>query len=182
MKTIWIQVLAWLAAVTVALLLAFAAPSESALMGRLPAIQAKRLNQQPIAFPQGLPAVRTLALVGFERGHRSEIESWITGLQLRENSAIAWLKMPVLDDPGSESARSDIETGIWARHSAEADRARLVPVFTNRDAFMRATGLSGSDHAWVLVIDRDGQVLARVEGAYNEEKGQALRATLAQNF
>ena len=182
MKSIWIQVLAWLAAVTVALLLAFAAPNESALMGRLPAISAKRLNQHPVAFPQGLPAGRTLALVGFERGHRSEIESWITGLQLRENSAIAWLHMPVLDDPGSERARSDIESGIRERHSAEVDGARLVPVFTNRDAFMRATGLSGSDHAWVLVLGRDGQVLARVEGAYNEEKGQALRATLAQNF
>ncbi|MDQ6880798.1 MAG: hypothetical protein M3150_01735, partial [Pseudomonadota bacterium] len=154
----------------------------SALMGRLPAITAKGLNQQPISLPQGLPAGRTLALVAFERGHRAEIESWITGLQLRENNAIAWLKMPVLDDPGSESARTDIERGIRARHSAEVDRARLVPVFTNRDAFMRAAGLSGSSHAWVLVVGRDGQVLARVEGEYSPEKGQALRETLLQSF
>ena len=182
MKSMWIQVLAWLAAVTIALLLAVAAPSESALMGRLPALQAKGLNQQQISFPQGLRAGRTLALVGFERGHRAEIESWITGLRLREDSPIAWLKMPVLDDPGTESARTAIESGIWSRNTTEIDRARLVPVFTNRDAFMRSAGLSGSDHAWVLVLGRDGQVLARVEGGYNEEKGQALRETLAQNF
>jgi hypothetical protein len=182
MKTMWIQVAAWLAAVTIALLLAFAAPNESALMGRLPAMQAKRLNQQPFSFPQGLPAVRTLALVAFERGHRAEIESWINGLQLREDSSIAWLKMPVLDDPGSDSARGDIERSMRARHEAEVDRARLVPVFTNRDAFMRAAGLSGSGHAWVLVLGRDGQVLARVEGEYSEQKGQTLRETLAQNF
>ena len=183
MKTMWIQVLAWLAAVTVALLLALAGPNESALMGRLPVINAKRLNQQPVSFPQGLPAPRTLALVAFERGHRREIESWITGLQLRrENSTIAWLKMPVLDDPGSESARTDIEHGMRARHSAEVDRARLVPVFTDRAAFIRAAGLTGSDHAWVLVVGRDGQVLARVEGEYSEEKGQTLRETLAQSF
>jgi hypothetical protein len=178
MKTIWIQVLAWLAAVTVALLLAFAAPNESTLMGRLPAINAKRLNQQPIALPAGLPAGRTLALVAFDRGHRGEIESWIKGMQLRESNNIAWLKIPVLDDPGTESARSDIESGMMARHSAEHERARLVPVFTNRDAFVRAAGLSGSDHAWVLVIGRDGQVLARAEGEFSEEKGQALRETL----
>jgi hypothetical protein len=183
MKTIWIQVLAWLAAVTVALLLAFAAPNESAVMGRLPAMNAKRLNQQPIALPQGLPAGRTLALVAFQRGHRDEIESWIKGLQLRDSDAIAWLKMPVLDDPGSETARSDIESGMRARHNTEGDRARLVPVFTNRDAFMRAAGLTGSDHAWVLVIGRDGQVLARAEGEYSEEKGHALRETLlVQSF
>jgi hypothetical protein len=178
MKTIWFQVLAWLAAVTVALLLAFAAPNESALMGRLPALNAKRLNQQPISLPEGLPAGRTLALVAFQRGHKGEIESWIKGMELRENGPIEWLKIPVLDDPGSESARSDIESGILARHSALVDRARLVPVFTNREAFVRAAGLSGFEHAWVLVIGRDGQVLARAEGEYSEEKGQALRQTL----
>lgn len=183
MKTIWIQVVAWLAAVTVALLLAFAHPNESALMGRLPTLQAKRLNQQPIALPYELPAGRTLTLVAFQPGHRGDIESWIKGMRLRESDAIAWLKMPVLDDPGNERARSDIEQRLLARYSAEADRARLVPVFTNRDAFIRAAGMSGPEHAWVLVIGRDGQVLARVAGGYTEEKGQALRETLlAQNF
>lgn len=178
MKTLWIQVLAWLAAVTAALLLAFAAPNESTLMGRLPALNAKRLNQQPIALPQGLPAGRTLALVTFHLRHRGEIESWIKGMELRENGPIEWLRIPVLDDPGSESARTVIENRILARHGALVDRARLVPVFTNRDAFIRAAGLSGAEHAWVLVIGRDGQVLARVEGEYNAEKAQALRETL----
>ena len=178
MKTVWLQVLAWLAAVTIALLLAFAAPNESTLMGRMPALSAKRLNQQPIALPEGLPAGRTLALVAFQRGHRGEIESWIKGMELRENGPIQWLKMPVLDDPGSESARADIEQRIMARHSALVDQSRLVPVFTNREAFIRAAGMSSSDHAWVLVIGRDGQVLARVEGEYTAEKGEALRQTL----
>jgi len=120
--------------------------------------------------------------VPFERGHHGEIESWIKGLQLRETNAIAWLTMPVLNDPGSESARTDIESRMRERHSTDLDRARLVPVFTNRDAFMRAAGLSGVEHAWVLVIGRDGQVLARVKGEYDEEKAQTLRETLAQNF
>ena len=178
MKTTTLQVIAWLAAVTVALLLAVAAPNESALMGRMPTLNAKRLNQQPIALPAGLPAGRTLALVAFERGHRAEVESWIKGMELRENGPIEWLKIPVLDDPGSELARSDIEKRILSRHTALVDQSRLVPVFTNREAFIRAAGLTSSEHAWVLVIGRDGQVLARAEGEYSEEKGQALRETL----
>ena len=178
MKSIWLQLLAWLVAVMLALLLAFAAPNESAVMGRLPAVSAKRLNQQPISLPQELPAVRTLALVAFDRAHRAEVESWITGMQLRENNAIPWFKMPVFDDPGSESARSRIESQMRARHSAETDRARLVPVFTNRETFIRAAGMTGSDHAWALVLGRDGQVLARAEGQYTQEKGAALRQTL----
>jgi hypothetical protein len=184
MKTIWIQLLAWLAAVVVALMLAFVAPSESTVMGRLPSMTAKRLDQQTITLPQGLPAGRTLALVTFQGSrHRGEIQSWIRGLQLNQDSAIVWLKMPVLKDPGNEPDRAVIENRLLARHTSVSERARLLPLFTDRDAFVRAVGLSGSDHAWVLVIDRDGQVLARVEGEFDESKGQALRETLlAQGY
>jgi len=60
----------------------------------------------------------------------------------------------------------------------QQDRARLVPVFTNREAFVRAAGLSNAEHASVLVLDREGKVLARAEGMFDEEKARALRQTL----
>lgn len=179
MKTTgWTPTLAWLAAVSGAVLLAYATPNESSVMGRMPSFTAKRLDQQHVVLPEQLPAERTLALVAYRREQRHEIDSWVQGLRLRESEDIAWLRMPVLDDPGTEHGRRDIETRLLARHVTEADRARLVPVFTNREAFIRAAGLSGPEHASVLVLDREGKVLARVEGAYDEEKAQALRQTL----
>jgi len=177
-RTNWTPTLAWLGAVSAALLLALAAPSESNFLGRLPTLTAKRLDQQRVVLPQGLQADRTLALVGFNRTHSSEIQSWIRGFRLDQDSTIAWFKMPVLNDPGTEQARNQVENILLARHPAETDRSRLVPVFTNRDAFLRAAGLSGMEHAWVLVLNRDGKVLARAEGEFDEDKAQALRETL----
>ena len=78
----------------------------------------------------------------------------------------------------TEKARADIESRLHARHVTSLDRDRLLPVFTNRDAFLRSTGMSNTDHAWVLVIGRDGQVLAKVQGHYHHDKAQALRETL----
>lgn len=177
-RTMWTPTLAWLAAATAALVLALAAPNESNLLGQLPTLTVKRLDQQRNVLQQGLPAQRTLALVAFQPGQRDEIRSWIRGLGLNQDPSIAWFKMPVLNDPGTERARSDIESVLLARHSAEVDRSRLVPVFTDRDAFIRAAGLSSTEHAWVLVLDRDGKVLARAEGQFNQDKAQALRETL----
>ena len=177
-RTIWTPTLSWLAAVSAALVLAFAAPDETNVMGRLPTISAKRLDQQPVVLPNELPAERTLALVAYTRNQRTEIESWIHGLRLDQDTNIPWFRMSVLNDPGSEDARSEIERRLLARHPAEADRSRLVPVFTNREAFVRAAGISGTEHASVLVLDRDGKVLARAEGQYDEDKAQALRETL----
>jgi hypothetical protein len=177
-KTFWTPTLIWLGAVSVALVLALAAPSESKLMGRMPTLTAKRLDQQLVVLPHGLAADRTLALVAFNRNQRAEIESWVHGLRLEHDAAIPWIRMPVLNDPGNEDARNAIEVRLLARHTSESARARLVPVFTNRDAFIRAAGLSGADHASVLVLDRDGRVLARAEGLFDQDKGQALRETL----
>lgn len=178
MRTIWINTLAWAGAVALALAMAFAAPSESSVMGRLPSLSAKRLDQQAIALPAGLPAGRTLALVAFKGRHRGEIDSWVEGLQLRQDPTISWLTMPVLNDPGNERGRRAIEDKLLSRHTSDADRARLVPVFTDREAFMRSAGIASTEHAYALVVNRHGEVLARVEGMFDENKAMALLETL----
>jgi hypothetical protein len=175
--TIWTPTLAWLAAATGALVLAVAAPSESNVMGRLPSPTAKRLEQQQLA--PFVAAGRSLALVGFHSNQRGEIRSWIDGLKLHQDSQIAWFKMPVLDDPGTDDARQAIESQLLARHAAGTQRAPMVPVFTNQSDFVRAAGLSGRDHASVLVLNREGRVLARAQGQYDPDKAQALRETLS---
>lgn len=177
-RTIWTPTFLWLAAASAAMLFAFAAPDESSLMGRLPTISAKRLDQQPVVLPHQLPAERTLALVAYTKNQREEVQSWIRGMGLNDDSPIAWFRLSVVNDPGSESARSAVEQKLLAKHALDTDRSRLVPVFTNREAFARAAGVSGTQHAAVLVLDRNGHVLARAEGPYDADKASALRETL----
>ncbi|HUR90530.1 MAG TPA: hypothetical protein VMZ74_15710 [Ramlibacter sp.] len=177
-RTILTPTFAWLAAAGVALALALAGPDESNVMGRLPSFTAKRLDQQSLVLPGQLQAERTLALVAYTRHQREEVQSWIQGLDLQANSPIPWFRLSVVNDPGSDVARSEVEKKILARYPNASERARLVPVFTNREAFARAAGTSSIDHAAVLVIDRDGHVLARAEGPYDAAKAQALRETL----
>jgi hypothetical protein len=178
-RTIWTPTFAWLAAASAAVLFAYAAPDEVRLMGRLPSITTKRLDQRPVVLPDQLPAERTLALVAYTKHQREEVQSWIQGLGLGADSPISWFRLSVVNDPGSESARSAVEQRLLAKHANDVDRSRLVPVFTNGEAFARAAGVSGTEHAAVLVLDRDGHVLARAEGPYDADKAAALRETLA---
>ena len=86
--------------------------------------------------------------------------------------------MPVLNDPGSSVARSVIETKLLRHYTADAERARLLPVFTDRDQFVRSVGLRGTDQVYAVVINRQGEVLARAEGAFDADKALNLRETL----
>jgi hypothetical protein len=176
-RTLWTPTVAWIGAAAAALALALAAPDESNVMGRLPTISTKRLDQQPLVLPGQLPAERSLALVAYTKHQREEVQSWIDGMQLTADSPLPWFRLSVLNDPGSDIARSQVEQKLLARYP-KSERSRLVPVFTNREAFARAAGMPGTDHAAVLVLDRDGHVLARAVGAFDESKATALRETL----
>jgi hypothetical protein len=177
-RTIWTPTFLWLGAAALALAFAVAAPDETNVMGRVPTITAKRLDQQPVVLPDQLPAERTLALVAYTRHQREEVQSWISGMQLASDPGVPWFRLSVINDPGSETARSEMEKKMLERHPQASDRSRLVPVFTNSEAFARTAGMSGTDHAAVLVLDRDGHVLARAEGPFDADKAHALRETL----
>jgi len=174
---------AWLAAVGLAFAFAFVAPNDSSVMGRLPAFMAQTLLRQPVTVPEGLPSDRTLALITFKRGQHAEVESWIQGMNLRNDPSITWMRMPVVNDPGTMTGRSAVENRLLQHYPADAERAKLVPVFTDRARFVRSAGLASTDQIYAVVVNRQGDVLARVEGQFDADKAQTLRETLrAQSF
>lgn len=175
--------LAWLGAAGLATALAFVAPNEASVMGQLPVFMTKTLMHQPVTLPEGLPSDRTLALITFQKGQRVHAEGWIEGMNLRHDPTISWMRMPVLNDPGTPSGRSEVEQRLLRHYTADTERARLVPIFTDRANFVRSVGLNSTDQFYAVVMNRRGDVLARIEGAFSEDKAQLLRETLkTQNF
>lgn len=179
---IWTPVIGWVAAIGAAIGLATLAPHERQVLGKVPPVAAKRLDQSHVALPRDLPSDRTLAVVVFKRSQREEAQSWIDGLGLHQDRDIAWVRVGVVDDPGDEAKRREIEQRLNERHPGLADPYRSVRIFTDKEAFVRSLGLGTADHASVVVIDREGNVLARAQGPFDAAKAQALRKTvLAQN-
>lgn len=169
---------AWLLAAALAFALAFASPTESSVMGQIAPFESQTLTEQQLSVPGGLPQNRTLALVTFKRAHNEQAESWIQGLNLRSDPSIAWLRMPVINDPGTAQGRDEIKARLLGYYPGADERARFVPAFVDRSSFTRAAGLTDTEHAYAVVLNRQGEVLARVEGAYSANKARALRETL----
>ena len=169
---------AWLAAAGLAVALAFVAPNEASVMGQLPAFMAKTLMHKPVTLPEDLPSDRTLALITFQKDQRAHAESWIQGLNLRTDPSISWMRMPILNDPGTPKGRSEVESRLLQHYTADTERANLVPIFTDRANFVRSTGIKSTDQFYAVVVNRRGDVLARIEGEFSEDKAQVLRETL----
>lgn len=181
MKPIWSHPGSWLAVTALAVLLALSTPHPHAALWRLPSDVGAHLGR---AAPPG-PAVdggRVLALVTFHRDQQAQADSWIRGLQLHGDSDIRWVRMPVFEDPKDALRRDAKEVRLRLHYAGRPEHAHLVPVFTDRAQFVRATGVSSTAEAVVLVLSREGEVLARESGPYDEDKALHLRATLSLDF
>ncbi len=175
MKPTWKYPFTWFAVVAAAMLLAVATPRQPGVLGHLPSEVGQKLVYQ-VASAQR--SERILALVTFNRDQRKQVESWINGLKLHQDRSIAWIRMPVVNDPRDPQRRAAAESRLMARYASPQERANLLPVITDRDAFVQAAGLRDADRAYVLVINRNGEVLARVAGEFDETKAEVLRDTL----
>lgn len=168
----------WLAAVCLAVGLAFVFPNETKVMGQLPAFMSQNLMRKPVALPEGLPSDRTLALITFNRDQRSQADSWIEGLNLKNDSSISWVRIPVLGEPNSPDSKSDAEKRLLGRYTADVERAKMLPMFVDKAAFAKSTGLKSTEQGYAVVLNRQGEVLARVEGPFDPDKARILRETL----
>ena len=170
--------LAWVAAAGTGVGFAMWYPTEASVMGQLPAHSTQSLNRTPVSLPEGLPSDRTLALVTFNRDQRSQADSWIEGLNLKNDPSISWVRIPVLGEPNTPDAKGDAEKRLLGRYTADIERAKMLPMFVDKAAFARATGLKSTERGYAVVFNRQGEVLARVEGPYDSDKAIILRETL----
>jgi len=167
----------WVGAASAAIAMGLVAPSESGLMGQLPPLAAKARDQRSLALPQELPAERTLALLVFKREQKDEARSWIDGMGLRTDPSIPWLKMRVVPAEAGPVALT-MESSAPMALPAGLRPDRLLSVSTDTERLVQSMGLSNTDHAQVVVLGRDGQVLAKAQGAYDQDKARALLETL----
>ena len=99
-------------------------------------------------------------------------------MNLKNDPSISWIRIPVLNDPDTPDGRTSAEKRLLERYTEEAERTKMLPMFINKAAFAKATGLKNIDQGYAVVLNRQGDVLARVEGPFDADKAQNLRETL----
>jgi hypothetical protein len=86
--------------------------------------------------------------------------------------------MPVVADYGS-IWRAFVDNGMRSGIKTKKARSRVFTVYGNRDDFLRKLNMPTADKVYVLIVQQDGEILARVEGRYSDEKANILREALA---
>jgi hypothetical protein len=146
--------------------------------GVMPTLQAESLAQVPITLPQGLPAARTVVMIGFEFDHQKVMDTWLEKMNLRAEQK-PWLQLHGIGR-GYGLISGFINSRKRPYFPDPYLRERVVPVYTDVDAMLTAMGLPTSrKEVYVTVVKRDGQMLAWAQGDYDTTAAQRLLEALA---
>jgi hypothetical protein len=141
---------------------------------RLPVVTGKDLNGKPWTAPADFPADRTLVILGYEQEQQAAIDTWTArmGLTQPENT-LPWIEMPVIDEPGFVM-RWIIDTGMQRGIPGKDARSHVWTAYTDRKAFLKSCGIDSVADIHVLVVGRDGGILAMETGRYTKDAASRL--------
>jgi hypothetical protein len=80
----------------------------------------------------------------------------------------------------SSLSRMFLNEGMRAGIPNQKSRQRTVTLYLDRAIFRRATGIPDERQVHILLVDRDGRILWRESGRFDEDKGRSLAAAVAQ--
>ncbi|MBN1137654.1 MAG: hypothetical protein JXM73_13795, partial [Anaerolineae bacterium] len=75
-------------------------------------------------------------------------------------------------------ARTFINEGMRAGIPDLVARERTITLYVDKKAFREALQLPGEEDIYVLLLDRQGRLLWRAEGAFTPDKGESLASAI----
>lgn len=163
-----------LIAPTLTLVLVCGTALATPLVNTMPLTTGKDLNGTPWSVPKGLPAERTLVLIGFDEPQQAAIDTWTQGLGLDlPTNTIPWVEMPLIDNPGL-LMRWFIDTGMRGGIKGRFQRSHIWTAYTDKKGFLQSCGITSESEIRVLVVDRSGEIIHSETGAYTMEGASKL--------
>ncbi len=139
-----------------------------------PVLAVRSLAGAELVLPRDLPAQRTLVICAFRQWQQRVVDSWIewavrdaavagSPLGLDPEASAAVVEVPVLGRR-YRPARRFIDGGMASGIRVPDVLARTLTAYTDVSAFCRAAGTTSTATVAVLVVLRNGTVLAHVPG------------------
>lgn len=147
-----------------------------------PTVSGFNLDRQELEFPRDFAGDLNVLFVPFLRRQQEDVDSWVpfvSGLEA-DTPGLAYYELPTIYEMSSLS-RMFLNEGMRAGIPNRKSRQRTITLYLDRAKFMRATGIPDERQVHILLVDRDGQILWREAGRFDDDKGRALVAAVAQH-
>jgi len=140
-----------------------------------PQVSGSNLNRQELLFPRDFEGEINLAIVAFKQYQQLTVNTWIPFVQEIEakNPGFVYYELPTIYKMPAVG-RTFVNEGMRAGIPDETARQRTVTLYIDKTAFKEALNIPNEDDIYLFLVDREGNILWRVNGEYTPEKGEPL--------
>jgi hypothetical protein len=159
-----------------------AAPPERSLVAHFPNVKASNLAKRDLNLPADFEGDRNLLLVAFEREQQKDVDTWLREMKRFEelDPGFHYYELPTIQRPNA-LLRWFIDTGMRRGIPDRKARERTVTLYLEKKPFCDALLITDQKKIYAFLVDREGKVLWRSEGLFDETKGASLRSALGEH-
>jgi hypothetical protein len=146
---------------------------------KFPAVSGSNLQRKKLALPEDLKGDMNLVLIAFQQWQQDQVDTWIPFARKLEQThpSIRYYELPTIRQMNGLS-RTFINEGMRAGIPDPVARERTITLYLDKRAFRQELQLAHEDEIHILLLDQDGQVRWRAEGAFTHDKAQSLMAAV----
>jgi hypothetical protein len=145
----------------------------------MPAVSGSNLQRERLNLPEDLEGEWNLVLIAFQQWHQRQVDTWLPFARQMEETypSVRYYELPTIQRLNA-LARTFINEGMRAGIPDPVARERTITLYVDKGDFRAALDLPDEDNIYVLLLDRQGRVLWRAEGAFTPVKGESLAEAL----
>jgi len=146
---------------------------------RFPVVSGFNLNRQEFELPRDFRGDLNLLFVPFLQTQQYIVNTWIPFAEELEASypGLIYYELPTIDEMPTLS-RTFINEGMRAGIPNPKARERTITLYIDTARFMQATDIPSKSDVHILLVDREGSILWRTTGSFDDEKGRDLTGAI----
>jgi hypothetical protein len=147
-----------------------------------PTVSGFNLNRQELTFPRDLSGELNILFVPFLQRQQLIVNTWVPFAQETEAAfpGVIYYELPTIDEMPTLS-RMFVNEGMRAGIPDETAREKTVTLYIDTQKFIDTTDIPGKDEVHVLLVNRNGDILWRTTGRFDETKGESLLRAIEAN-
>jgi hypothetical protein len=155
-----------------------AAPAAAEPGREFPSVKAETLAKAKVTLPDDFAAARNVILVSFGRDMQQAVDAWDAALApFRSDGRVEVYNTPLIPNPGA-LVRGFITGGMRSVYTDDAARRRVIVLFVDEESYFPALGVTARDAPLVIVTDRAGVELGRVQAPLGDAALSDVRALI----
>ena len=140
-----------------------------------PTITTKDLNGDTKTLPNDFTGELNFILLAYDQWHQQEVDTWLPFIEevRQEMPTFEHYELPLVGNMGWMGQK---QLDFWMRRAIpDLDtRSRTLTLYTDRADFRAKLDVPDENHIALFLLDAEGEILWRGEGAYSTETAIAL--------